>query len=232
MNKKQIFLQNLGIDTGDITYQEAQRAQEKLNTWKAQGPDGNVAELFAWLEGDALTDLHSALNQNWRRKKLAKHENSANIASLFKKGDHENPENYRPISLLNISYKILAYIMHERISSKIDKLLGDNQSGFRRKRSTIDPIYCVRRLQDLAESGKDRMVMIFLDWEKAFDKIDHDKMFHALERLNIPKDIIDMIKGMYTDTYFRVQQFDQASEWKNKTQELDRDARLVPTCLS
>ena len=86
----------------------------------------------------------------------------------------------------------MAYIIHNRISSKIDKLLGDSQSGFRQKRSTIDPIFCVRRLQDLAESGSDRMVMIFLDWEKTFDKVDQEKMFQALERMGIHHDIIVM----------------------------------------
>ena len=45
--------------------------------------------------------------------------------------------------------------------------------------------------------------MIFLDWEKAFDKIDHDKMFQALQRLNIPKEMIDMIKGDVHKTAFQ-----------------------------
>ena len=58
--------------------------------------------------------------------------------------------------------------------------------------------------------------MILLDWEKAFDKIDQTNMFQALERLNIPVPIINMIKAMYEDPQFRVLQTDQASEWKQQ----------------
>ena len=89
-------------------------------------------------------------------------------SSNFKKGDHENPEIYRPIRLLNVSYKLMAYIIHDRICSKLDQYLGHQQAGFRKGRSTLDPLYCVRRLQDLVEKGHDKLVMILLDWEIVF----------------------------------------------------------------
>ena len=143
-------MQELNIETGDISIQEVEKAQTKLKNNKAPGPDGSIAELYAWLKDCGQGSLHHALNENWKKHILVKHENAANIASLhYKKGDHENPENYRPISLLNITYKLMAHIIHERISCKIDLLLGNNQSGFRKGRSTIDPIYCVRSLQDI-----------------------------------------------------------------------------------
>jgi hypothetical protein len=72
------------------------------------------------------------------------------------------------------------------------------------------------------------MVMIFLDRDKAFDKIDHEKMFHALERLNIPSEIINMIKGIYTHPNFRVQQMDQASEWRIQDTGIRQGCPLSP----
>ena len=97
---------------------------------------------------------------------MGKHEHAANIASLYENGDRENPDNYSPISLLNITHKqLMTYIIYKRISSKMDPLLCTNQSGFRKGRSTIDPIYCVRRLQAIVERGKDKLVML-LDSEK------------------------------------------------------------------
>ena len=88
--------------------------------------------------GDALECLLKASHENWLRKRLAKYENAANIASLYKKGDHENSENYRPIRKLSFSYTLFAYIIHEMISNKLDHLLGDSQSGFRNIWSTVD----------------------------------------------------------------------------------------------
>ena len=91
---------------------------------------------------------------------------------------------------MNTSYKVFAYILKKQISDVIDGHLGNTQFGFRKSRSTIEPIFCVRRLADFAEQGNDPLWFIFLDWEKAFDKLDHEKMFASLSRLNIPDSII------------------------------------------
>jgi len=162
-DRPKIITRDLHMNTGDISIEEVTRAKDRLKKNKAPGPDGIVAELYSWLENDGLNSLHHALAQNWRNKSLSQYENSANIACLYKKGDHENPENYRPISLLNVTYKLMAYIIQERISEKLDDFLGNLQSGFRKGRSTIDPIFCVRRIQDIAEHGHDRLIMIMLD---------------------------------------------------------------------
>ena len=110
-------------------------------------------------------------------------------ARIYKKGDPDNPEHYRPISLLNTRYNFFAYIIKKNISDIIDGHLGNTQFGFRKSRSTVEPIFCVRRLADFAEQGNDLLWLIFLDWEKAFDKLDREKMCAALSRLNIPHSI-------------------------------------------
>ena len=73
------------------------KTKKQLKNNKAPGPDGNVAELYAWLNTEGFECLLEALNENGRNKKLAEYENAANIACLYKTRDHENPENYRPI---------------------------------------------------------------------------------------------------------------------------------------
>ena len=95
----------------------------------------------------------------------------------------------------------MAYIIYKRISDKTDPFLGNLHSGFGKGRSTVDPLYCVRRLQDIVERGRDRLILILLDWEKAFDKVDQAEMFEALERLNIPDEVIRMINAMYKDPF-------------------------------
>ena len=88
------------------------------------------------------------------------------MASLYKKGGQGNPENHRPISVLNVAHILMAYIVHDRISSKLDTLLGNQKSGFRKGRSTINPI----RLKDIVEQGHDRLVLVLLlNREKDFD---------------------------------------------------------------
>ena len=110
--------------------------------------------------------------------------------------------NYRPISWLNGAYKILAAIIQKIISSKIDQVIQNTQYGFRANRSTSQAFYIARRLQDLAEQSGQGMIMCFLNWEKAFDKVDQTRMMEALERLNIPQEVIGVHKGIVQKANF------------------------------
>ena len=83
--------------------------------------------------------------------------------------------------------KIMARILTVRIQTVIDPLLLGTQFGFRPNKSTADAIYCVRRLLTQTRCTKDENVLIFLDWEKAFDTVSHEAMHFAMERMNIPK---------------------------------------------
>ena len=73
------------------------------------------------------------------------------MVSLYKKGNPDLQENYRPISLLNTYYKILAACLQNRLAEALDSKLMKTQYGFRGNRSTIDAIFITRRLQEYAE---------------------------------------------------------------------------------
>ena len=75
--------------------------------------------------------------------------------------------------------------------------------GFRANRSTAQALFIARRIQDLAEeAGHDNTILVFLDWEKAFDKVDQDRMIEALKRIGIPNDMYDAIRALYEDVDF------------------------------
>jgi hypothetical protein len=86
----------------------------------------------------------------------------------------------------------------------------------------------VRRLQDVVEKCNGRRILVLLDWEKAFDKIDQEKMFEALDRLNILAEIVAMKGAMHNEPYFRVQQTDQASDWKRQHTGIRQGCPLSP----
>jgi len=64
----------------------------------------------------------------------------------YKKGDRLDCTNYRPITSLNVAYKIFAIIMNERLVDTIETELGDYQSGFRPNRSITDQIFMIRQI--------------------------------------------------------------------------------------
>ena len=153
---------------------------------------------------------------------------AATIASLSKKGDTQNLANYRPISLLNCVYEIIADAIQIRISEKVDEYIQDTQFGFRKNKSTAQAPFISRRMQDLAEQTGDPTAMLFLDWEKAFDKIDQERMLEALGRLNIPPKTINMIRAIYANPTFQVKIKDESPEVKRQKSGIRQGCPLSP----
>eukprot|EP00969_Alexandrium_andersonii_P147644 6528491-Alexandrium_andersonii.AAC.1 len=97
----------------------------------------------------------------------------AQIVGIYKKGSPHDPANFRPISLLNVTYKLFAAVVAARLQIEVEPKLRSSQFGFRGGRSSADPIHIVRRSQDLIQ-GKQHSTLhlLFLDWSKAFDRLD------------------------------------------------------------
>ena len=76
----------------------------------------------------------------------------ARLAIIYKKGT-DLPQNYRPIALLNVIYKLSASIIQTRISSKMDGTLDENRCGFRKGKSTAQPLFILRRTQEIQEEA-------------------------------------------------------------------------------
>ena len=108
----------------------------------------------------------------------------------------------------------------DRIFEKLDKHLQKTQYGFRTNKSTANAIFLIRRIIDTAErSNKQRIHMLLLDWEKAFDKPTHKAAFIAIEKINIDKQIVNLMKMAYKDSEFMVETNGIESNRENKQQE-------------
>ncbi len=80
----------------------------------------------------------------------------------------------------------------------------------------------------MAEQSGQGMIMCFLDWEKAFDKVDQTRMMEALERLNIPDKVIGVIKALYKEPTFKVSMKDDKSEYKIQEAGIRQGCPLSP----
>ena len=118
---------------------------------------------------------------------------------LFKKGDSSLPENYRPIALVPVGYKVLASLIHQRLlDSGIDQFIWPSQYGFRPKRGCADALMVIRRMIDATYNANTTgLAMVFLDWAKAFDRIRSDSLLQALTIFGLPQHIVEMIGVIY-----------------------------------
>ena len=79
--------------------------------------------------------------------------------------------NYRPISLTNISYKIFTSIIQSKLFHLLDDRIRPTQFGFRKNRSTTQPVHILRRLLEIYERQPSPFHAFFLAWSKAFDSV-------------------------------------------------------------
>ena len=116
---------------------------------KAPGPDNITTDFLKDLEHEEIrTHMLDLINQWWTTGDIPDDITLARVVSLYKKGNPELQENYRPISLLNSFYKILAKCVQLRLAEGLNKFITKTQYGFIAERSTVDAIFLVRRLQE------------------------------------------------------------------------------------
>jgi hypothetical protein len=108
---------------------------------KTPGSDQIPAELIQ-AGGEILpSKIHKLINSIWNKEELSDQLKKSIIVPIYKKGDKTDYSNYRGISLLSTSYKMLSDILLSRLISYVDEIIGDHQCGFRRNGSTTDQTF-------------------------------------------------------------------------------------------
>ena len=177
---------------------------------------------------EILNQLLEMMNNWWENAETPPELTQAIVASIYKKGNTDNQENYRPISLLPVLYKLFAAILKDRIEEGVEEELQNTQYGFRKNRSTSQAIHCIRRVQEYAERSHDKLKMVLLDWEKAFDKIYHHKLIEAMERIGVDQHLINVTHALYKNPQFKVEMNNNTSEWKQQHTGIRQGCPLSP----
>jgi len=122
------------------------------------------------------------------------------IVPVPKKGDRSKMTNYRGISLMSIWAKVYNRILLNRIRPVVDQILRNNQAGFRPGRSSTDQINALRRIIEGANRKDLALVLIFVDFKKAFDSINREMLFAILRFYGIPLQVVEAIKQLYKNS--------------------------------
>jgi len=120
------------------TYYEVNQVTEKLKIHKAAGWDNIPAELIKQGGTAVKTRIHKLIMKIWDEETLPTEWTEGIICPIYKKGDRMTCSNYRPITLLNVLYKIFSILINNRLTKIVEGKLEDCQMGFRPNRSTID----------------------------------------------------------------------------------------------
>ena len=150
-----------------------------------------------------------------------------NVIPLHKKGDKDNPNNYRGVCLLSMGSRILARVLADRIriwSEEMD-LLDDDQAGFRKGRSTADGTQIILRIEedtvDLRARLRARNMDIdeeempagrLLDLRKAYPRVNKPALWAILKRYGMGFKCLRALQGLHEETSYRIKSREGLSE--------------------
>ena len=121
------------------------------------------------------------------------------ILPLYKKGDRLNVDNYRGITILSCLGKLFTAFVNERLTKFTDKhgIIGPEQAGFRAGFSTMDHVLAFKLLIDLYLHKKKRLYVAFIDYSKAFDRIDRVCLWDKILSQNVTGKMFQVIFNLY-----------------------------------
>lgn len=180
--------------------EEIEKVIQQLKNNRCAGADEIQAEMVKHGGKNLQNMLCKLIQEIWRKEEMPREWKEAIICPLFKKGEKENCENYRGIALLSVLYKILATCIKNKLVNHAENKLGEYQSGFRRGRSVVDQIYTLKEIQATSYQHKLQTHLLFIDFKQAYDSIEREQLYRALNNLQIPRKLIRLIRMTLQDT--------------------------------
>ena len=130
--------QEIDISCEPPTRAEVEKAIKSLKNNKSAGPDNIPAEVLKADISASVNMLHGLLIKIWDQEYIPSEWREGILVKLAKKGDLSLCKNYRGIMLLSTAEKVLNRIILERMREAVERILRENQTGFRLPRSTAD----------------------------------------------------------------------------------------------
>ena len=115
-----------------------------------------------------------------------------------KKGNAKECSNYGTIALISHTSKVMLKILQARLQQYVNRELPDVQAGFRKGRGTRDQIASILWIMEKAREFQKNIYFCFIDYAKAFDCVDHNKLWKILQEMGIPDHLICLLRNLYT----------------------------------
>ena len=200
-----------------ITDEDLIEAASKMNEAAAPGPD----TIPACLIKDFIKDLLYPIKTIWRKSlnsgEMPEGTILALITPMYKGKDKCLPINYRPVALTNHLTKLFERVINKHLINHLEthNLMNDTQHGFRSGRSTVTQLLqYYDSILSLVEEGHN-VDAIYLDFSKAFDKVDHNILLAKLQNINVGGKLIKWIESFLKNRQqaVRVEKMLSEKEW-------------------
>ena len=165
---------------------------------KSPGLDGIPIEFYQeyWEE---IKLLYLDYLNSVKSEAFSKTKNTSVIKIIYKqKGEIFLLTNYRPISLINVDVKILAKTLANRLKYILPSIIHESQTAVY-GRKIDQTIHTIRDLIEMANKEDEQAAFIFIDQEKAFDRVNHEFLYKTLSTFGIGKEFIHWVRTIYSN---------------------------------
>lgn len=183
-----------------FTEEEILLALKEINPGKAPGPDGFNARylLFLW---DSIKASILSFCQGFFSHAFIPRGINASFLALIPKIDHPTiPSDFRPISLINCTMKIILKLLANRFKPILPSIISDTQSAFIKGRQIADSILMTNEVVHSIQKGFSRGIVLKLDFEKAFDTVEWCFLLDALSSFGFGARRISWIKSILSSS--------------------------------
>jgi hypothetical protein len=184
----------------EFDFSELNYAIKNLSKNKSAGTDTITNELWINLSSSHRLMLLDCINECWRNNKTPASWSEIVLAPIYKKGVKTDPSNYRPISLVNTIVKLLTSLMTNRLNDWCEKYnkVTEFQAAYRKGVGCEDHVFTLNAIiQNHLKNKKNVMFALFIDLSKAFDSVNHMKLWNKLASIGISTKFIGIIKCLY-----------------------------------
>ena len=174
---------------------------QQLNPSKASGPDAIPPKLLKLIACEIAPALSFLFQQSYNTGTIPSQWKQALVSPIHKSGEKSDPSNYRPISLTCIACKIMDHIVLSHVNKHLasKKILTDAQHGFQQGLSTTTQLSSAVHDWSYILQNRSQVDAIFLDFQKAFDRVPHQRPRIKLQHYGIAGDTLNWIMAFLSD---------------------------------
>ena len=174
---------------------------------------GIPVELLQILKDDAVKVLHSICQQIWKTQQWPQDWKRSVFIPILNKDNVKECSNYHIIALSSQTSKVMLKILQTRLQQFVNCELPDVQAGFRKGRETRDQIANIRWIMEKARELQKSIYFCFIDYAKAFDCVDHNKLWKILKEMEIPDHLICLLRNLYAGQEATVRNGHGTTDW-------------------
>ena len=174
--------------------------------------------------------LYSIYQQIWKTPQWPQDWKKLVFIPIPKKGNAKECSNYCTIALISHASKVMLKILQARLQQYVNCELPDVQAGFRKGRGTRDQIANICWIIAKAREFQKNIYFCFIDYARAFDCVDHDKLWKILQEMGIPDHLTCLLRNLFAGQEATVRTGHGTTDWFQIRKGVHQGC-ILPCCL-